>query len=371
MLSPSIDSRIVMTLDAGGTSFRFSACRSQQAITDFVILPTLGDDLPRCLANLIEGFTRIRALCPQPPVAISFAFPGPADYPAGIIGDLQNIPSFRGGVALGPMLAAHFNLPVFINNDGDLFTYGEAIAGLLPHTNAQLAKAGSPRRYHNLIGLTLGTGFGGGLVRRGELFVGDNSMAAEVWLFRHKLEPETNVEEGISIRAIRRTYAERAGIPFSASPDPRDIAAIAEGQLAGNQLAATEAYRRLGEVTGDALALTLNLVDGLAVIGGGLSAAASLFLPALVKELNGSYTAPDGRPFRRLVQQIFNLEDAEQRAAFLHGSVRTLAVPGTNHTIAYDPRARIGVGLSRLGTSEAISIGAYAYALQQLDSKKP
>jgi glucokinase len=49
----------------------------------------------------------------------------------GIIGDLENLPTFKGGVALGPMLEEIFNIPVFINNDGDLFAYGEAIAGLL------------------------------------------------------------------------------------------------------------------------------------------------------------------------------------------------------------------------------------------------
>ena len=113
-------------------------------------------------------------------MAISFAFPGPADYPAGIIGDLPNLPAFRGGVALGPMLEAKFGLPVFINNDGDLFAYGEATAGFLPWVNDQLAQAGSPRRFENLVGVTLGTGFGGGIVRRGELLTGDNSMAAEI-----------------------------------------------------------------------------------------------------------------------------------------------------------------------------------------------
>ena len=103
-------------------------------------------------------------------------FPGPADYPNGIIGDLGNLPGFRGGVALGPMLEEKFGIPVFINNDGDLFVYGEAIAGFLPYVNGLLEKAGSPKRYKNLFGVTLGTGFGGGIVRDGELFIGDNSM---------------------------------------------------------------------------------------------------------------------------------------------------------------------------------------------------
>src|SRR6266704_999091 len=77
------------------------------------------------------------------------ASPGPADYPNGIIGDLGNLPGFRGGVALGPMLERKFGIPTFINNDGDLFVYGEAIAGFLPYVNDLLKKAGSPKRYKN------------------------------------------------------------------------------------------------------------------------------------------------------------------------------------------------------------------------------
>jgi predicted NBD/HSP70 family sugar kinase len=176
-----------MTLDAGGTNFRFAAMRGHKPVTRTVALPSNGDNLDRCLANIGEGFARVKKLCPKPPVAISFAFPGPADYPNGIIGDLGNLPGFRGGVALGPMLEEKFGLPVCINNDGDLFAYGEAIAGFLPYVNGLLKKAGSPKRYNNLFGVTLGTGFGGGIVRRGELFVGDNSIAGEVWLLRHKL----------------------------------------------------------------------------------------------------------------------------------------------------------------------------------------
>lgn len=61
------------------------------------------------------------------PVAISFAFPGPADYKNGVIGDLPNFPVFRGGVALGAFLEEEFGIPVYINNDGNLFAYGEAL----------------------------------------------------------------------------------------------------------------------------------------------------------------------------------------------------------------------------------------------------
>lgn len=360
------DPRVVMTLDAGGTNFRFAAMRGGRPVTETISLPSNGDDLPKCLANLIDGFTRVRALCPEAPAAISFAFPGPADYPNGIIGDLGNLPAFRGGVALGPMLEEKFEVPVFINNDGDLFVYGEAIGGLLPHVNGLLEAAGSPKRFRNLFGVTLGTGFGGGMVRDGELFVGDNSMAGEVWLLRNKLDPSMNAEEGACIRAVRRVYARLAGIPADEAPEPRELFEIANGTLPGASAAAIEAFRRLGEVAGDAIGNALNLVDGLVVVGGGISGAWPLFLPALVDELNGSYTGPGGNAIRRLASVAFNLEDPAQLEVFLKGGARTIQVPGSGRSLAYDPLQRTGVGVSRLGTSEAVALGAYAYAVGRL-----
>ena len=109
----SNDNRIVMTLDAGGTNLVFSAIRGGDEIVTPITLPSCACDLDQCLGQLATGFTRIREQLPEPPVAISFAFHGPADYPAGIIGNLPNFPSFRGGVALGPYLEDQFNIPVF------------------------------------------------------------------------------------------------------------------------------------------------------------------------------------------------------------------------------------------------------------------
>lgn len=365
------DSRIVMTLDAGGTSFRFSAMRGNKPVTETVTLPSDGDNLDKCLANIISGFTQVKKQCPKAPVAISFAFPGPADYSAGIIGDLPNLPAFRGGVALGPMLEQKFRVPVTINNDGELFAYGEAISGFLPYVNSLLEKAGSPKRYKNLFGVTFGTGFGAGIVCNGELFAGDNSNASQIWLTRNKLNPQTNVEEGVSIRAVRRAYAGRAGISMEQAPDPQAIGQIATGQAPGNQPAAVEAYRRLGEVAGESMANALAILDTLTVIGGGLSKSWPLFMPALIDELNGTYFAPGGIKFRRLPCVAFNLEDPAQLKTFLAGETRAITVPGTKRKIEYDPLQRIGVGVSRLGTSESIAIGAYAFALKNLDAQAP
>ena len=179
-----------------------------------------------------------------------------------------------------------------------------------------------------------------------------------------------NAEEGACIRAVRRIYARRAGISFDESPDPRGIELIAIGQEPGNRAGAIEAYRRMGEVAGDAMANALTVLDSLAVIGGGLSKGWRLFLPALVDELNSTYTGPNGDKFRRMPQPTFNLEDPAQLKTFLKGGTHSIAVPGSKRKIKYDALQRIGVGISRLGTSEAIAIGAYAIALCSLDAKR-
>ena len=55
---------------------------------------------------------------------------------------------------------------------------------------------------------------------------------------------------------------------------------------------------------------------------------------------------------------------------FAKGDQRTLKVYGTDRYVAYDPQKRIGVAISKLGASNAISVGAYAFALSQLDAQK-
>ena len=115
------DERIVMTLDAGGTNFVFSAVQANEEIIEPVYLPSNATNLEKCLETITRGFSQVKDMIPAEPAAISFAFPGPSDYLAGIIGDLTNLPAFRGGVALGPMLEEQFKIPVYLNNDGDLF----------------------------------------------------------------------------------------------------------------------------------------------------------------------------------------------------------------------------------------------------------
>ena len=359
------DNRIVLTLDAGGTNFVFGAMRSGVEIVTPVILPANADALTSCLENLVKGFEQLLTLLPYPPVAISFAFPGPADYANGIIGDLPNFPSFRGGVALGPFLKEKFGLPVFINNDGNLFAYGEALAGFLPAVNKQLHAAGSIKQYKNLLGITLGTGFGGGVVIDGTLLCGDNGTGGDVWCLRNKKYPQYIAEEGVSIRAIKRVYAEQSG--DKADYTPKQIFDIAEGTSAGDMQAARHAFAELGEMAGDAIASAITLVDGVIVIGGGVSGASKYILPALIEELSGRTGMMSGAEFNRLQMQVFDLDNAAEFNAFAKGEAVKIKIPTTNTEINYDPCKRIGVGISKHGASRSIAMGAYVFALKQLD----
>lgn len=368
----STDTRVVMTLDAGGTNFVFGAIRGFEEVVEPIHLPSAANNLDLCMANLKNGFHAVRSRLQESgivPVAISFAFPGPADYANGIIGDLGNLPAFRGGIALGAMLEEEFGIPVFVNNDGDLYAYGESIAGFLPWVNSQLEKAGNSKRYKNIVGLTLGTGFGGGLVTNGELFMGDNCSGIEVWLMSQRYK-DCNIEEQISIRAVKRGYANRVGLRFEDAPTPKEIYDIGTGAKEGDREAALESFREMGRCLGDALCNLITLTDGLVVIGGGVAGARELFVPAMLEEMRSSYENCNGNKYPRLTQKVFYVEDQNALKEFVQSEVKQVKVPGSSKQVVYDPISKVAVGFSQIGTSKAISIGAYAYALKNIDKNK-
>ena len=360
------DSRIVMTLDAGGTNMVFGAMQAGEYVVAPITLPANSHDLDLCLKTMVEGFRAVRDRLDRQPVAISFAFPGPADYPNGIIGGyLPNFPSFRDGVALGPYLRKKFSIPVYINNDGDLYAYGEALGGILPDINERLELAGSAKRYRNLLGYTFGTGFGVGMIVNNQLNRGDNSCV-ETWCLPHCRHRDIIVEDGVSIRAVKRVYGELSGNPEHGL-EPKDIFDVAEGLREGDAEAARQAFAELGEVAGEAMATGVTLTDGLIVIGGGITAAHKYFMPALLKSLRSRIRTMSGDEIDRVQMKVYNLDDEEEFAQFVKGSQRKLKIYGSEIEVDYDPQKRIGVAISRIGANMATAMGAYMFALDQLD----
>lgn len=361
------DDRIVATLDAGGTNLVFGAMRGCEYIMSPITIPSCGDNLDFCMKAITDGFTTIFDLCEKKPIAISFAFPGPANYKDGIVGGfLPNFPAFRDGVALGPYLEEKFGVPVFINNDGDLFAYGEATVGVLPEINRKVAELGGTRIYSNLLGYTFGTGFGIGEVIDNRLNLGNNSCV-ETFCLPSSRNNAIMAEEFVAIRAIIREYKRLE----PSAPDgltPKDICEIADGVREGNAEAARESFRLFGEAAGDSIATAVTLTDSLVVVGGGLTGAARHFMPALLKSLRSTVNTIAGEQLGRIQMEVLDLDDDEQFRRFALGEARQLKVYGSQRTVTYDPVKRTGIAISKIGASKAISAGAYTYALSQLDS---
>jgi glucokinase len=99
-------------------------------------------------------------------VAVGLGLPGFIDRSSGRIVTMPNIPGAEGTHPAG-WLSDKIKLPVTVENDARCFAYAEALLG-----------AGKGKRV--VLGVTLGTGVGGGLVIDGELFYGARGYAAEV-----------------------------------------------------------------------------------------------------------------------------------------------------------------------------------------------
>ena len=83
----------------------------------------------------------------------------------GIVYDVQNIPSWE-KVELKKIMEEHYHLPVSVNNDANCFALGEKYFG-------------KGKDFHSMIGLTIGTGLGAGIIINDKLYAGVNCGAGE------------------------------------------------------------------------------------------------------------------------------------------------------------------------------------------------
>jgi glucokinase len=97
--------------------------------------------------------------------AIGIGVPSVVDMEQGIVYDVQYIPSWK-EVHLKKILEDRYQVPVFVNNDANCFVLGEYYFG-------------KGKGCENLIGLTIGTGLGAGIIINHRLFAGSNCGAGE------------------------------------------------------------------------------------------------------------------------------------------------------------------------------------------------
>jgi glucokinase len=102
--------------------------------------------------------------------AIGIGVPGLVHHPEGTILKLPNIPDGE-NVPLQQLLSERAAMPCLVDNDANCFTLAESISGAGKDCSV-------------VVGVTLGTGVGGGIVIDGKIFQGSQGFASE---FGHML----------------------------------------------------------------------------------------------------------------------------------------------------------------------------------------
>jgi glucokinase len=153
---------------------------------------------------------------------------------------------------------------------------------------------GAGRSFQHLILLTLGTGVGGAIILDGRLFTGHEGTAGELGLIT--LNPDGpacnsgnngSLEQYASVRAIRR----RTGL------EPEELGLRAKAGDA-TALAFWDAYGR--DLGAGLASLVYVLTPEAVIIGGGISASAEFFFPAIQSELERR-VLPSSRPGLKLL----------------------------------------------------------------------
>lgn len=160
---------IVLGIDIGGTYLKIG--RVENGIITNQTFNSV-DSKASEEATLSSFFEAIDNIISPDVTAIGIGVPAVVDPIAGIVYDVQNIPSWK-EVALRELVEQRYKLPVYLNNDANCFALGEKIFG-------------KGRNHENFIGLTIGTGIGMGIIINNALYNGILCGAGEVGMLPYK-----------------------------------------------------------------------------------------------------------------------------------------------------------------------------------------
>lgn len=156
-------------IDLGATNVRVGRIRGnsvEQLAGEEIVDSNDPSDLLTQIEDLIEKVDTSDV------IGIGIGVPSVVDVEEGIVYDVQNIPSWD-KVPVKRIFEDKFEKPVYVNNDSNCFVLGEKFFG-------------KGRGYESVVGLTLGSGFGSGLILNGQLYFGDHCGAGEVGMLPYK-----------------------------------------------------------------------------------------------------------------------------------------------------------------------------------------
>lgn len=169
MNTRSLEDRSFIGIDLGATNVRVARIYQnniEQIEVEKVVDTNKASDLINQIANLI------RKVDCEEVEGIGIGVPSVVGVEEGIIYDVQNIPAWD-KVPLKNILEKKFNKTVHINNDANCFVLGEKCFG-------------KGQGSHSIVGLTLGSGFGSGLILNNSLYYGANCGAGEVGMLPYE-----------------------------------------------------------------------------------------------------------------------------------------------------------------------------------------
>lgn len=274
----------IIAVDLGGTSLRVGKVQNN-AITRRTVRAVPTTDNDEVVLNELIG--AIQTIFDKDVVAIGIGVPSVVDVDRGIVYTVQNIPSWK-EVHLKEKLENKFHVTVHVNNDANCFALGEC-------------HFGKGRGFHHIVGLTIGTGLGGGIIIDRRLYNGSNCGAGEIGTIPYK-------EQTIEYYCSGQFFTRECGVSGEV---------VFERANAGDP-AAIRAYENFGFEMGHALMVALYAYDPeIVILGGSVSRAFPFFKQTMMEKLTSTFAYQHA--LARLVVEMSELpEIALLGAAALH-----------------------------------------------------
>ncbi len=262
-------SRYVLAFDLGAATIGAAVFDADhRCVGDVQTVPTMAKQLMIVtLMNLKRAGEQARRMSgfEGPPLAVGMGGAGSVDPRQGCLSSLEPLPALR-HFAIDRFIGDEFGAHLYLENNANCFTLAEALVG-------------AGRGHPVVLGLTLGAGFGCGIVINGRIYRGVNGNAGELG---HCLQNGAPLENLLSASAIGIFYRRITGKPV---PSPSELAVLAQD----GDPAALETWREYGLAIGRALGFVAAVVDpSVCVIGGSVGRQLAWFREPLEYSLRES-----------------------------------------------------------------------------------
>ncbi len=293
--------RWTVGVDFGGTTVKVGLVDDAGKIRNTRVLPTRQYGAPRAFAEGVAAaaasMAAARGVATRRLRGIGVGAPGTVDVARGIVQRCVNVPGWR-DVPIARWLTQRLGCRCAVGNDANAFALAEWRLGAGQGANA-------------LIGLTLGTGVGGGLVWDGRLINGPTGSAGEVG---HMVIDFRGPRCGCGRRGCLEALVGTAAIlrlgqalvrrgEGTLAARVRQAGTLMPRVIGDAGRAGDAPARRLWDIIGRRLGIGVaNLVNILnpdrIVIGGGVANNWSLFAPAMQRSLREEALPAPGRHVR-------------------------------------------------------------------------